>query len=94
MELLLCQLDSLRGFARDEDIGGVATSSRGRAIAIDRREHGWEVNRGSGRGFDKLDVLAMTSTDELLYRHVKLRDIDNPSQLHPIMLAHNRSVCR
>lgn len=75
-------LDRLGRLAGDEDLGGVPALGIGGAVAIAPREGRGEVDGRVGDGLDKLDVLPVTPTQELVHRGVERRGVDNPPELH------------
>lgn len=93
MNLLLRKLDGLGRLASDEDIVGVSALGIRRTVAIDLREWRGEIDGRAGRRFDDLDILALTSADYLMERHVELDRIDKATQLSGklVRLAQRRS---
>ncbi len=86
-------LDGLGRLARDQDLGGIATLGVGWAVAITPREGRGEVDGRVGYGFDELDVLAVTATQELVHGGVERGGIDNSPELRP-RLTHKQGSSR
>ena len=91
MDPELSLLDGLRSLAGDQNFGGIPTLGVGWTVAITPGEGRREVDGRVGHGFDELDVLAVTATQELVHGGVKRGGIDNSPELHP-RLAHNNAL--
>lgn len=78
----LSLFDGLGCLARDQDIAGLPTRSIRRAVAVALGKRRRKVDGRVGHGFNELDVLAVTTTQDLVQRRVEFHGIDNSPQLH------------
>lgn len=74
-------LDRLGRLACNQNLGGIPALGIGWTVAVTPGEGRWEVDGRVGDRLDKLDVLPVAATQELVHGGVEGGGVDNPSKL-------------